>query len=159
MHHLRTRVVSTAPSADKHAKCRKIRIAILSEATKAYVDSLPCVTCFLQYCAVCLEFCPVTSNPWKFGHVKMKTTVALLSTSFVICVMSARFETGLSPGTVFRELDPMFAPLRSASLYQGNSNAQFKAPWHLDRIDQRSAQLDHIFTSQVGPSCDRLPAL
>ena len=89
----------------------------------------------------------------------MKLTTALLSASVLTWIVSARIETGLSPGTVFRELDPMFAPLRSASLYQDNTNAQFTAPWHLDRIDQRNAQLDHIFTSQVRASCDRLSAL
>lgn len=66
-----------------------------------------------------------------------------------VCLVTAHIDTGFTIGSRFRELDPMFAPLRSASLDQGNTHAQFTAPWHLDRIDQRAADLDHKFTPQV----------
>lgn len=80
----------------------------------------------------------------------MKLDILLVSLNFSLGL--AAYETGMSIGSRFQDLDPILAPIRSASYNPSNSRVQFAAPWYLDRIDQRDAILDHTFISDVRAS-------
>eukprot|EP00892_Ulva_mutabilis_P007156 jgi/Ulvmu1/4812/UM020_0097.1 len=96
---------------------------------------------------------PSVLSKSKKGMIGQQFMLPMMSKLFLAvhvcaCCVDAQKESGTSFGSLFRNVDPLYAPLRSASLQQDSAQAQFTAPWHLDRIDQRNLQLDRTFTPQ-----------